>query len=47
LSTQTEEDVRIVHKKDEDAVWFYASTLGMPVLVAGLGLVMTRGRKRR
>lgn len=42
----TAEDVQIVHKKEEDALWFYSSTLGVPLLVFGLGVIITRGRRR-
>jgi hypothetical protein len=46
LPTVSESDVRIVHKRDEDAWWFYSTTLGVPALVMGLGLVLTRRRRR-
>lgn len=42
----SEADVQIVHKKDEDALVFYSTTLGVPVLVLALGLVVTRRRRR-
>jgi hypothetical protein len=40
------EDVRIEHTKQKDQVWFYATILGAPGLVLGVGLVITRRRKR-
>ena len=39
------EDVRIEHTKQKDAAWFYATILGAPGLVLGLGLAVTRRRK--
>ncbi len=47
LPTVTEEDVRIVHKRDEDALWFYSSTVGVPLLVALAGLMIGQRRRRR
>lgn len=46
ISTITEEDVRIVHKRDEDALWFYSTTIGVPLLV-GLGGFFGARRRRR
>lgn len=45
--TITEEDVKIVHKKDEDALYFYGTTAGVPALVLGIGAIATRRRRRR
>ncbi|MCC7385504.1 MAG: Gldg family protein [Deltaproteobacteria bacterium] len=47
IPTVTEEDVRIVHKRDEDAWWFYSTTVGVPALVAGFGLFGVKRRRRR
>ena len=47
LPTVTEEDVRIVHKRDEDALWFYSTTVGVPLLVALAGLVIGQRRRQR
>ncbi len=41
-----EEDVRIEHSKQKDQIWFYATILGMPIIVLCLGLVIS-GRARR
>ena len=41
------EDVALVHTKDEDKVWFYATTLGVPLLVLGCGLRVRSRRRRR
>lgn len=38
VPTVSEEDVRIVHKKDEDALVFYGTTFGVPALVLLFGL---------
>ena len=46
VPTVSEADVPIVHKKEEDALIFYSTTLGVPLLVLALGLATTR-RKRR
>ena len=45
--TTSEEDVQILHRKDEDKIWFYGTTLASPALVLAFGLVYTRRRKRR
>jgi hypothetical protein len=42
----SEADVQIVHKKEEDALVFYSTTLGVPVIVLAIGFMMTRGRRR-
>lgn len=44
LPTVSEADVRIVHKRDEDAAWFYSTIFGGPAVVMLFGLWM--GRKR-
>ncbi len=41
-----EEDVRLEHTREQDAVWFYSTIFGVPVLVLGLGLGL-RARLRR
>ena len=40
-----EEDERIVHTKEQDQLWFYSTILGMPSLLLGLGLLVSRRRK--
>lgn len=47
LSTVTEEDVRIVHKRDEDALWFYSSTVGVPALLALAGVMVGQRRRKK
>jgi hypothetical protein len=46
---ESEKDVPIVHKKDEDTIWFYGTSALIPagVLGAGLGIVRLTRRKRR
>ncbi len=41
------EDVRIEHTKQKDVIWFYATILGGPSIVAGLGLAVSRRARRR
>jgi hypothetical protein len=43
----SEEDAPLVHKKDEDAVWFYGVTFLVPALVLGGGLALSRRGGRR
>ncbi len=38
----SEEDVRIEHTKEKDVFWFYATILGAPAVVLGLGLSVAR-----
>ncbi|MFO0762489.1 MAG: Gldg family protein [Byssovorax sp.] len=44
-SITTTEDVRIEHTKQKDQIWFYATIVGAPGLLLGVGLVATRRRK--
>jgi hypothetical protein len=43
----SEEDIKIVHTREADKLWFYATTFGVPLPVAGLGLWMARRRRKR
>ncbi|MGB0680318.1 MAG: Gldg family protein, partial [Polyangiales bacterium] len=43
----SEEDVRIEHTRDEDKLWFYATSFGVPVPVLALGVWMAMRRRRR
>lgn len=45
--TTSEEDVRIVHTRKEDQVWFYLTIFAVPALVLGFGLAYTRKRRRK
>jgi hypothetical protein len=47
LPNISEEDVKIVHKRDEDALWFYSTTVGVPAVVLGAGLLSVRRRRSR
>lgn len=40
------EDVQIVHKKEDDALWFWSTTVGVPALVLALGMFGTKRRRR-
>lgn len=39
------EDIPIRHTRDQDSLWFYASTFAVPMLALGLGLATTRRRR--
>ena len=41
------EDVAVLHTKDEDKAWFWGTTLGMPLVVLGFGVLSGRSRRRR
>jgi hypothetical protein len=43
---ETEEDVPLVHRKDEDTVWFYGTSFLVPAGVLGFGLLLTKRRRR-
>jgi hypothetical protein len=43
---ESEEDVRLVHRRDEDRLWFYGTSLLMPASVLGFGTLFTRRRRR-
>jgi hypothetical protein len=45
VPTVSEADVQIVHKKEEDALMFYSTTLGFPILVFAIGMYVTRRRR--
>lgn len=47
-TVESEKDVPIVHRKDEDAIWFYGTSLLIPIAVLTLGLtVMYPSRRSR
>jgi hypothetical protein len=41
-----EQDVRIEHSKQGDQVWFYSTIVGVPALVLGAGLGISRRARR-
>jgi hypothetical protein len=43
----SEEDVRIEHTKGKDVFWFYLTILGVPALILGLGLFVSRKAKKK
>jgi hypothetical protein len=45
--TSSEEDVAIEHSREQDKVWFYATTFAMPAPIVFAGLWVARRRRRR
>ncbi|MGA9523231.1 MAG: Gldg family protein [Myxococcaceae bacterium] len=45
--TNSEEDVRIQHTRKQDVMWFYSTVFLAPVLVLGVGFVVTRRKEAR
>jgi len=45
--TSSEEDVPIEHTSREDAVWFYATSFGLPLPILAFGIWVAVGRRRR
>lgn len=45
-TTESEEDVKIEHTKEDQTLWFYGTSLGVPLIVLLLGLLRVRRRKR-
>jgi gliding motility-associatede transport system auxiliary component len=43
----SEDDVPIQHTRSQDQIWFYLTIVGAPLLVLGVGLVLTMSRRRR
>ena len=43
----TEEDVRIMHTKEEDVVWFYSTIFAVPLFILGVGVAYNRFRLRQ
>jgi hypothetical protein len=46
-TTNDEEDVKIVHTKENQRTWFYGTTFAVPLLLGGLGLVRVYVRKKK
>lgn len=46
-TAQSEQDVPIRHSRDEDRLWFYATTFAVPLPILALGLWNARRRRRR
>jgi hypothetical protein len=42
----SEEDIRIEHTRDEDKIWFYATSFGAPLPLLGVGMWMAVRRRR-
>src|SRR5690606_12621576 len=45
-TVESEADVRITHRKDEDRIWFYGSSMLVPASVLAVGLLYTRRSRR-
>lgn len=45
--TTSEEDIAIEHSRQQDKVWFYATTFAMPAPISLIGLWVARQRRRR
>ena len=45
VTVDTTEDVKIVHRREEDVMVFYGTTFGVPILVLGLGWLVQRRRR--
>ncbi|MBW1809703.1 MAG: Gldg family protein [Deltaproteobacteria bacterium] len=45
----SEEDIKIVHTRDEDKIWFYGTVFAVPLIILGIGFATRwgRGRSRR
>lgn len=44
--TESEEDVKVAHTREEDIVWFLASAFGLPLLFLFAGMVRIRARRK-
>jgi ABC-type uncharacterized transport system involved in gliding motility auxiliary subunit len=42
----SEEDVPIEHSREKDKIWFYATTFAVPLPLLGLGIFVSRRRRR-
>jgi hypothetical protein len=45
--TRSEKDVPIEHTRSGDVAWFYGTIVGAPLVILGLGLLLTTRRRRR
>ncbi len=45
--TQSEEDVRVQHTREQDVAWFYSTVFLVPGLVLGTGFLFSRGGRRK
>ncbi len=43
---ESQADIPIQHTREGDAVWFYSTVFGVPLLVLGVGLLVYRSRRR-
>jgi hypothetical protein len=45
-TTESEEDVKIEHTRDDDVAWFYGTIFAVPLFVVILGVAFTTTRRR-
>ncbi len=45
-TVESEKDIRIRHRRDEDRIWFYGSSILIPASVLLVGVVYTRRTRR-
>jgi len=45
VTVDSSEDIKIIHRKEEDVAVFYGTTFGVPLLVLGLGWLAQRRRR--
>ena len=45
VTVDADDDVKIVHRREEDVMVFYGTTFGVPLLVLGLGWFVQRRRR--
>lgn len=46
-TVESEKDVKLERSKHEDAVWFWVSIVGVPLIIFGIGMLMMAMRRRR
>ncbi len=46
-TTESEEDIKIEHTQEDQVVWFYSTSAGIPVLLLMLGVIRVRRRHKR
>ena len=44
---ESEEDVKIVHSRAEDQLWFYGTVFAVPLLILAIGLLIVRRRNKK
>jgi len=44
-TTESEEDIKIEHTQEDQTIWFYSTSAGIPLLMLALGVVRVRRRR--